>query len=296
MILALSAVPAPYGGAVRLTVSSSDPDSEHALVLATGTPAVPDPVTRDQARTVHYGRLTMHAGGLRRSVGTTQRVSGMYTVMDLDTRELPDLTPVFYHAFTLLPGGGYGPPVSVSATPACVRQAAVLLARDLVRARLEYHLDRGVRDGALPGRTNVIPVLEQEVLEEGFNLPAVLLKESASPAPGSETVGKGGDTHLDVHDGSYRREYRHTVNARVDLLVLSQNAEERALLEKYLHGVLVMDVDYYDAAGLEGAEVMRSTRHDVDPSGANYYTVELTVSGVLTIAVTEHLASVSLDT
>ena len=165
------------------------------------------------------------------------------------------------------------------------------LVRDLVKGRINYHLERGVRDGALPKNMPVVPVLEQEVLEEGYDLPAVLIKESSTPNPSVETIGHDGTMWQDVFDGKGRRELIHGTNVRIDLLVLTASPDERAFLESYLHGVCLADLDYYLAAGLEGVEVQRNGRHDVDPAGHHYYSVELTLTGTWSIRVIEELAT-----
>lgn len=292
MLLTAQARPAPYGGAVKLTLTSDQPGDEYALILATDSPTPPNPVARGGARVVHEGRLPMHAGARVLPFSATQTiiraVSASYLALDLQTRELPDGATVHYHCYSVL-ASGYGPPLSVQAVPGCVRRAAVTLARDLVKARLEYHLARGQRDGSLPGG-RVIAVLEMETLEEGFNLPAVLIKESASPAPSAETVGKGGESYQ-LPGGQWQRETTHQTQARVDLLVLTPDPELRALLEAYLHGIFEIDIDYYQAAGLENAEVSRNIQHTVDPAGTNYYSVELTLTGTLPITVIETQAT-----
>jgi hypothetical protein len=289
VIEGVRALGAPYGGAVRLIVTSSNSGGLSALILATDTATAPDPVARTGARVVHSGQFREWGGA-----NSFTATGAAYQAMDLSTDDLPDDTAVYYHVFEMLPLGSYGPRLLVSATPGCVRQATVVLIRDMVRSRLAYHTKRGIRDGVLPAM-RVIPILEQEVLEEGFSLPAILLKESSSPNPGAETIGKGPEDWNDLFDGHAYREYTHATNARVDLLVLSNNPEERGLLEKFLHGVLTQDIDYFQAAGLEGVDIQRSIRHDVDPAGANYYNIELTVSGTANMRVREELTYAVTD-
>lgn len=291
MILSAYASPAPYGGAVRLTFSSDQLSDEYALILASNDAAAPNPVTREGCRVVHEGRLLMYGGALRVPLNLVQviRPGTMYTALDLSSRDLPDGYTVYYHIWTMRPGQTFGSYHMVKATPSNVRRAAVMLARDTVRQRLDYHFDRAIERRELPPTISVVQVLELESLERGFDLPAVLVKESVSPSPQAEQIGKGGEPYRDS-EGRWIHEYTHQTSARIDLLVLCADPELRSVLERFLHGACLADLDYYHAAGLENVQVSRNTRHDVDSASVNYFGVEITLTATIPVTVQEAMS------
>ncbi len=280
MIAPFQAIPAPSGGAVKLILGHVGDLA--ALILATNAPTPPDSVTRAGARVVHQGRVRLREN--------SNPHAPRFYVMDLNTDALPDGEVVYYHAFEQLPDGTHRPAVTVSCTPRCLRQAVVLLMRDLVKPRLRYHLTRGIHEGALTDwfQGNPVQVFEQEVRAQGVPLPAIFIKETATPAPDAETIGKAGGEYLEL-DGTATREYRHAFNTRVDVLLLCGNAVDRAQLEQYVEGALLQDLDYYQHGGIENPQVSRFPRHDLDDGGAEYYTCEFTLQGTTYARVVETL-------
>lgn len=282
-ILALSSLPAPSGGAVRLTVHCASPDT-YALVLASADPEAPDPTYQAGARKVYGGKLRYRQppGG-----SSFRRAPHAFLVMDLDSGELPDGETVFYHVFELYADGSYGPPITISAQPACARSAAVTVARDVVKKRLRYHLARAVEAGIAPN-VYEIPILEQEMRAEGQPLPAVFVKERVSPNPAADTVGHQAGEYVDAHHPEGVREFRFEYRASVDLLVLSDSPDERTDLESFLRGALDADRELLMLAGLENPSISSFTRHDVDDAaGTDVYGSEISVECGITTRVTE---------
>lgn len=286
MLTHASAYPTPHGGAVQLQLSGAN--LTHALILATATPDTPDPITRDNSRLIHTGALrhpvkpwhiTLETPGINH-----------WQVLDLDTKHLPDQVTVYYHTFEIT-DAGYGTPITVQATPRCLMTTVVPLLRDLLRPRIEYHIKRGLTDQTIHSTAGTIELLEQETLEEGYNIPVILIKESCTPAPQHDTVGKGRmGEWVDSLTGEATREYQEHYNCRADILILTDSPDDRANLGKYLHGVLQQDLKYFQAAGIQDPEIQRFDRHDKDPqTGRNLWYSEITFSATLHVTTTEEL-------
>ena len=289
MLRALTAIPAPSGGAVKI-VLHFDHASAHALVLGSLSAAPPAPTATAGVRTIHSGRLTTPNGD------TSGTGAHAFQVYDFQSASLPDGETVFYHAFEELPGGGYGAALSVSVVPDCARSAVVVIARDVLRERLTYYLARAVRDELVVG-TVEIPVVEQEVREEGLPLPAIFMRESVNPDPSAETVGPLGGVHRDAHTPDGVKEYRFAYAVRIGLLLLCDNPDDRTNLERYLAGCLDADRDLFPSMGLEAPVMSRFTRHDVDEAGGvDTYGSEMDVSCTVYTRVLESLSPVRPDT
>ncbi|PIG96864.1 hypothetical protein [Deinococcus sp. UR1] len=280
-IYAITAIPAPSGGAVRLQLHTTLPD-RYALVLATDHPTAPDPTFQDGARKVHGGRLRYRVPN-----PTFTKAPHVYTVFDLRADALPDGETVYYHVYEIHPNGTFGAPLTIATEPRCVRHVAVTIARDIVKQRVQYHLSRAVLEGVI---TNVfeIPLLEQEVRAEGQPLPAVYMKERVMPNPSADTVGHQGGQYVDAHNPDGIKEYRFEYRASVDLLLLAYTPSERTDLEAFLRGSLDADRELFMAAGLEAPTISAFTRHDVDEgSGTDLYGSEISIEAGVTTRVTE---------
>ncbi|WP_041221822.1 hypothetical protein [Deinococcus geothermalis] len=278
---ALSSLPAPSGGAVRLTLHSSAEDL-YALVLASDHPTPPDPTYQDGARKVHGGKLRY-----RQPQPFFRQAPHAFVLLDLDSDALADGEVVYYHAFELHPDGTFGPPLTISAQPRCAREAAVTIARDIVKKRLRYHLRRAVNEGVVR-QDYEIPVLEQEVRAEGHGFPAVYVKERVTANPGADTVGHHAGEYVDAHHPLGVKEYRFEYRASVDLLLLCDNPDERTDLEAFLRGALDADREIWLAAGLENPTLSAFTRHDVDDAAAvDLYGSEISLECGITTRITE---------
>jgi len=280
MLKRLTGFPLPSGGAVRLELTTTL-EEPSALIVATSSPVAPtdphDPLLR-----------VIHSGPLRYPSGMLTGPGFHYQVLDLDTASLPDGENVYYHAYDW--PGPASRPLTVKVTPQCLRDAVVLLARDILKPRLTYHLDRGLASGAikLPAGQD-IPVLEQEVRIQGEQMPAIYLKESANPNPNYDTVGKLAGQWMDAQDGTAHRDTQHAYSTRLDMLLLCGTPGQRASLEKYLHGVLIQDLDYWQMSGFEAVTISRFDRHDLDPGGVNIYSAELTFECTIYLRIIEQL-------
>lgn len=280
MITRLAGHASPFGGAARLLLTSSTPDA-YALVLASADPTPPPPSPGDGRRVVHQGRLRHRAAG----------DGHVFQVLDLDTDSLPDGEDVFYHVYTLVDPTPAAP-LTVKVTPRCLRTAIAQLIRDLVKPRLRYHLKRGQDSGAIREFDAPIAIYEQEVRNDGPNLPAIFIKESASPDPSAETIGKGGAApYRDLHAGVSQREMRHAFRTRLDVLLLCANPDDRANLSRFLMPTFLADLEYYMHAGIENPQVSRTDRHDIDPeAGTDLYATEITLTGTTYVNVVEELS------
>lgn len=289
-IHALSALPSPSGGAVRIQLHLTLPDL-YALVLATSHPDAPDPTFQEDARKVFGGRLRYRVPG-----HTFKNAPYVYTVFDLQADALPDGETVYYHVYEMRPNGTFGPPLTIAVQPRCARQAVVTIARDIVKQRAQYHLQRAINEGVI---TNVyeIPLLEQEVRAEGQPLPAVYMKERVMPNPSADTVGHQGGQHRDAHNPGGVKEYRFEYRASVDLLLLAYTPSERTDLEAFLRGALDADRELFLAAGLEAPSISAFTRHDVDAqSGTDLYGSEISIEAGVTTRITEAVETVRPQT
>ncbi len=288
MLQALTAIPAPSGGAVKIVLYFDHKDA-YALILASETPHAPDPHATAGVRTIHAGRLrNSQADGS--GLG-----SHAYQQWDFNSASLQDGEPVFYHAFEMDPAGNFGPPLTVSAVPDCARSAVVVIARDVLRQRLSYHLARAIRDELVVG-VEEIPVVEQEVREEGLPLPAIFMRESVNPDPSAETVGHMVGVHRDAHTPDGVKEYRFAYQVRIGLLLLCDNPDDRTNLERYLAGALDADRDLFPQMGLEAPVMSRFTRHDVDEgAGVDTYGSEMDVSCTVYTRVLEDMARATPD-
>lgn len=287
MLKALTAIPAPSGGAVKL-VLYFDVEHAYALVLASQTAQAPAPESAGNARTVHAGRLkSPHEPG--------QGSPHAFQVWDFESSQLPDGEALFFHAYEITPDGNYGPALTVTVVPDCARSAVVVIARDRLRKRLEYHLARAIRDELVVGVTE-IPVVEQEVREEGLPLPAIFMRESVNPDPSAETVGHLVGKYHDAHSPDGVKVYQFAYAARIGLLLLCDNPDDRTNLEQFLRGALDADRDLFPAMGLEAPNFSSFTRHDVDESaGVDTYGSEMDVSCTVYTQITEALSSVRPD-
>lgn len=292
MISALTAIPAPSGGAVRLLIHSNI-ERPKVLILATTAPEAPEPYADIEPRPQHAPDIIMpvrlvYSGELLNTASYhVKHGRHVYIVMDLDSDALPDGQDVHYHLFEEGSGGIYGPPLSISIVPSCARSAAALIARQLVMRRLRYHIGRALADGTLP--YDNIPILEQEVREEGEDIPAILVKETATPNPNAETVGHQGE-RIQHPDGSQTAVTRFAYNVRVDILGLTDNPSDRLTLEKFFKAVFVQDIDYYQHAGVEGPTFSFFPNHTIGMEGTDEYTVETTFEGTVYTRVFEERA------
>ncbi len=285
-IYAITALPAPSGGAVRIQLHTTQPD-QYALILATAHPDAPDPTFQADARKVHGGRMRY-----RSAAGTNALAPYLYTVFDLRADALPDGETVYYHAYEMHPDGTFGAPITVPAEPRCVRNAVVTIARDILRQRVAYHLKRAVQEGIAP-HVYEIPLLEQEVRQEGQPLPAVYMKERVMPNPSADTVGHQGGSYTDAHNPKGVKEYRFEYRATVDFLLLSLSPDERTDLEAFLRGALDADRELMLAAGLEAPTISAFTRHDVEEdSGSDLYGSEISIEAGITTRVSEAVSQV----
>lgn len=280
MLHRLVPIPAPYGGAVKLDLLAASPG--RVLVLATDTPDVPDPDdAASGARLVHDGQLRAR---VQPAFETTPPGGGLwYAVLDLDTDQLPDGRTVHYHVYE---DGTHA--LSAACTPLNLRAWFVVLARQVVKPRLRYHLRRAVAEGVVhvPGGGEV-KIHEIEVSNENLQTPCVLMKERAVPALEADTVGKGARTVPD-QDGAPILERTYASRVTVDLLVIADNPETRGKLEAFVFGALQSDTDYFQAAGLEGATVQKFTGHDVQKT-THMYSAELNVEAIVRARVTERM-------
>lgn len=280
-IHALASLPAPSGGAVRLTIYSDDPDT-YALVLASDSATPPDPTYQDSCRRVFGGKLVQ----THRAIQPVPKAPYQFMVLDLDSAALFDNEEVFYHVYEIRPDDKYDQPISIVAVPRCARTAAVTLARDIVKKRLIYHCRRALAEGIVQRYgIDEIQVLEQEQRTEGAPIPAVYIKERVNPNPSAETVGNQGEYHKDSRNAW--REFIYQYNAAVDILVLTDNASERTDLERFLRGALDADREIWLAAGIENAEISSFTGHQIDAAGVDCYTAEISLTGGITTRITE---------
>ena len=258
MIERLIADPAPYGGAVVLNLQASA--DTHVLVLATRTAAVPSPLAPGSARRVFEGILEQHTYEWR---GLTASETPWWRVVDLSTKHLSDGQPVFYHVYPKTVDG-YGAALSTTATPACLRDTHLTVAKESVKARLEYHLARALESGTLvvQGGEGDIRVEERETHVEHTELPIVLLKERAVPAPSGETIGHRRGDVVDTLNGTAYREQGKRLRSTVELLVVADNAEHRNDVGRFVHEVLEQDAPYYADAGLSDIRVSRFDRSE----------------------------------
>lgn len=293
MLERIIAEPAPYGGAVLLSLQA--PADTHVLVLATYTEPAPAALLTGIGRLVHDGPLDDHTYEWRAASSSD---TPWWRVADLSTRHLSDGATVYYHIYpkTL---DGYGDPVTLSVTPACLCETRLTLAKAHVRARLEYHLVRALASGAVvvQGGEGEIRVEERETQVEHTELPIILIKERAVPAPGGETIGHARGDVVDTLSGTAYRERSRRLRATVEILVIADNPEHRNDVGRFVHEVLVQDEPYYTQAGLSDVAVQRFDRAEPADGFVAYMTElsfecegEIIVREALTVRVTDNLS------
>ncbi|MHA0048664.1 hypothetical protein [Deinococcus sp. PEB2-67] len=273
----LFVLPLPYGGAMRLQLLA--PEHATVLILATTDGYVPTGRGDPNARVVHDDVLRWPT----QPVLTWQPApagQGWYQVLDLDTAALIDGEAVTYTVFAP------DLKVSGSGTPQCLLRTAAVLIRDIIRPRIEYHLQRALAARQF-GTVTDIPVLEREALEKGHAIPAILLKERAVPdlSSGGETIGKGGQ-EVTLPGGVVGREFIRGARCTLDAFVLTDNPQHRATVGKWLYEVLHQDLPYFEAAGLSGTTVSRTDVHSVQP-GMNVFGSEVTLECLTQIVTTQ---------
>lgn len=270
MITRFQSEAAPWGGAVKLSLQA--PEGTSVLIVATAGSGAPTPdALPEEARIVHDGPLAMPTSDWSLTHFDLPGKTTWWQVNDLATGNLPDNVTVHYHAFEH-DGIAFAAPLSVSATPNCLRTSTRALARDAVRARLEYHLTRGLRENLIPPvDQGWIPVREREALADGDPVPIVLIKERVMPLLAAETIGhlRAGTTS----DGRARQWIRH-VRSVVDILLIAETPALRTSIGTYIENVLNQDEPYWEHAGLQTITVQNVDRHEA--TDRDYFLAEIT--------------------
>uniref|UniRef100_UPI0025796036 hypothetical protein n=1 Tax=Oceanithermus sp. TaxID=2268145 RepID=UPI0025796036 len=197
--------------------------------------------------------------------------------------------PVYYHLFaTPDRGGSYLAPITVAVDASQPTRAATSFAtRDLVRPRLEYHLQRFVDSGRVQPAAGYVPVLEQESLAKDDPLPAVLIKEAIIPT--SYGIGQHRGEWTDNGDGTAYREYAYRYRARLDMLVVSESPAERTELANALHDALLTDQPLLESVGYRGLTIQRMTHAAPAPEGFMVFGEEITLDGEIEVVAREEL-------
>lgn len=263
------AVPLTYGGAVQLVIPA--PEGTHVRVIASINPTAPtdpDSVTKTQygkiatERLIFQGELTYKEYSF-----TNANQTPTWQVLDLESQYLNDATNMYYYIYAYdFDLNAYEAPVSVLAIPNCLSSSEMCLARDVIKARLRYHLDRAVSNGELPEFNDdgsYIPIEERAALADDHALPIILIKERVVPSGRPETIGHLNDCYVDKLTGITYQEESRLVRSVTEMLILTDQPEQRTILQTFIHKTLVQDLPYYHELGWQEPRVSSSDRPEL---------------------------------
>lgn len=264
---------------MRLHVLVDSPE-QYVFIGASRQATAPTDVHDPSLRKVFHGRLRNETDN------DFYKAPYAFQLLDIDSSALKDGEAVYYHVYEKN-GNAYEHPLSIECTPVRMREAVAQIARDALKKRLRYHLDYAVESGVITGCYHV-PILEQEVREEGEEIPAIYLKERVNPQPQMNTVGNQAGHYIDKDHAKGAREFHYSYSSTVDIFVLTDNPEQRTDLEQFLRGALDSDRELYLALGLEAPQFSAFTRHDVDEqAGTDIYASEISMNCTTTVRISE---------
>lgn len=275
--------PASAGGAVLLYFQVQE--DKLPLIVATGS-ATPPSTPLTSGRRVVNPDQRLHPTSNPVAILTT---GDWYQVLDTDRTLRSGL--VYYHLFAMDSS-------SVVSSTAHITQSAdarasfvkshVPIIRDFVRSRLEYHFDRAILDGLVQPALNNIPVLERKSLARDEPLPCCTIQEYWSP-DGESSIGHGNTFSGD------KREKRRVYRVRIDLMVLSENPNQRTVLGAYLHECLEQDFELFSLAGYRIAQPQRSSQDAIQESGDVLYGEEINIDGTVEVYTLHDLRYTATD-
>jgi hypothetical protein len=274
------AAAAPSGAAARLILGM--PAGGTPLVIATLSSTPPDPNALGAGDRIVIDATTPLAPSTWPFEARATHGLTYHQYLDLDTSLAGTIT--HYHAWVTSGTGSDGPITQEVDARAPTRTAVVSVVRDLIRARLDYHLTRAVASNRLRPRSGYVPILQVEALHKDDPLPCLLMKEALSPT-NLEGIGKHRGERTAANGDRYVEEV-HRYRCRIDLLALSENPEERTILANVVHEALLVDRTLLEDAGMREPTMQRLMRSATTPEGRWQFAEDISLDSIVE-AVTE---------